>query len=144
MNVATRSGSNKVHGSAFEYLRNGEMNARNFFAARNDGLKRNQYGFSLGGPLVRTKRSFSVHGKAHRFISPGDEHGRHSDGRTTPGRLLESIHAVNRSPVPQPIPGNRIPTADLDPIALRFWTMFHSPTPPMDSRDINAQTNKNR
>ena len=41
----------------FEYLRNGEMNARNFFAARNDGLKRNQYGFSLGGP-IRPNRTF--------------------------------------------------------------------------------------
>ncbi len=57
VNVVTRSGSNKLHGSLFEYLRNGEMNARNFFAARNDGLKRNQYGFSLGGP-IRPNRTF--------------------------------------------------------------------------------------
>ena len=54
VNVVTRSGSNKLHGSSsFEFVRNGAMNARNFFAAQSDNLKRNQYGGTVGGPAIR-------------------------------------------------------------------------------------------
>jgi len=55
VNAVTRGGSNKFHGSAFEYLRNGVLNGRNFFAANQDTLKRNQFGFSLGAPIQKDK-----------------------------------------------------------------------------------------
>src|SRR5450759_97515 len=55
VNVVTRSGSNQLHGSMFEFLRNGAMNARNFFAAQSDNLKRNQFGGTVGGPIVRNR-----------------------------------------------------------------------------------------
>ena len=55
VNVVTRSGSNQFHGSAFEFVRNGAINARNFFAAQPDNLKRNQFGGTAGGPIVRNK-----------------------------------------------------------------------------------------
>src|SRR5215813_5432158 len=51
VNIVTRSGTNQLHGSAFEFLRNGDLNARNFFAPTQDTLKRNQYGASVGGPI---------------------------------------------------------------------------------------------
>ena len=41
-----------------EFLRNGELNARNTFALKNDGLKRNQFGGTIGGPIVRNKLFF--------------------------------------------------------------------------------------
>ncbi len=44
VNVVTKSGSNALHGDLFEYLRNGDLDARNFFAPVHDSLKRNQYG----------------------------------------------------------------------------------------------------
>src|SRR5690606_34469997 len=55
VNVVTRSGSNDIHGSLFHFLRNGAMNARNFFAAQSDNLKRNQYGGTIGGPVIRDR-----------------------------------------------------------------------------------------
>src|SRR5712692_3183261 len=55
VNVVTRSGSNGIHGSAFEFVRNGAINARNFFASQPDNLKRNQFGGSAGGPVVRNR-----------------------------------------------------------------------------------------
>ena len=58
VNVVTKSGTNQLHGSAFEFLRNGDLNARNFFAASHDLLKRNQYGGSLGGPIKKDRLFF--------------------------------------------------------------------------------------
>src|SRR5438552_2460825 len=58
VNAVVRSGTNQFHGSAFEFLRNGKMNARNPFAARRDTLKRNQYGVTLGGPIIKDKAFF--------------------------------------------------------------------------------------
>lgn len=121
VNVVTRSGSNALHGSAFEYLRNGAMNARNFFAARNDGLKRNQYGFSLGGP-IRTNRTFffgSWQGTQIRSLPATNTAvtptaaQRQGDFSALSTQLLDPRTRTA-------IPGNRIPSADLDPIALRI------------------------
>jgi hypothetical protein len=58
VNVITKSGTNEFHGSAFEFVRNGIFNARNFFAPRRDTLKRNQFGGVFGGPIIRNKLFF--------------------------------------------------------------------------------------
>src|SRR5712691_4752025 len=58
VNVVTKSGSNQFHGSLFEFVRNRIFNARNTFAAERDGLKRNQFGGVIGGPIVQNKLFF--------------------------------------------------------------------------------------
>jgi hypothetical protein len=61
VNVTTRSGSNAFHGSLFEYLRNEDLNARNYFAtasARKPEYRRNLYGGTLGGPILRDRLFF--------------------------------------------------------------------------------------
>jgi len=57
VSIVTSSGTNQLHGSAFEYLRNSALDARNFFDATNGAppFKRNQFGGSLGGPLKKDK-----------------------------------------------------------------------------------------
>jgi hypothetical protein len=55
VNAVTRGGTNQFHGSAFEYVRNGDVNARNFFAADQDTMKRNQFGGSVGFPIQKDK-----------------------------------------------------------------------------------------
>jgi outer membrane receptor protein involved in Fe transport len=53
VNVATRSGTNDFHGELFEFFRNDALDARNFFdGAKKPPFKRNQYGFSIGGPVI--------------------------------------------------------------------------------------------
>ena len=59
VNAVTKSGTNSFHGDAFEFLRNYDVNARDFFAsAPNDGLKRNQFGGTFGGPIKKDKIFF--------------------------------------------------------------------------------------
>jgi hypothetical protein len=58
VNVVTKSGSNQFHGSLFEFVRNRIFNARNTFGTERDGLKRNQFGGVLGGPVIQNKLFF--------------------------------------------------------------------------------------
>jgi hypothetical protein len=60
VNVITKSGTNSFHGDAFEFVRNPAFNAQNFFATPTtpDRVKRNQYGGTLGGPIIHDKTYF--------------------------------------------------------------------------------------
>jgi hypothetical protein len=61
VNVATRSGSNAIHGSLFEYFRNEDLNSRNYFSAapaRKPEYRRNLYGATLGAPILHDKLFF--------------------------------------------------------------------------------------
>jgi len=53
-----KSGTNGFHGDVFEFVRNNAFNARDFFALKDDGLKRNQFGGTIGGPLKKDKLFF--------------------------------------------------------------------------------------
>src|SRR5207247_9969357 len=57
-NAVTKSGSNAFRGSAFEFLRNDVFDAKNFFAAQKEHLERNQFGGTLGGPILRGRTFF--------------------------------------------------------------------------------------
>ena len=74
VNAITKSGTNELHGSAFEFVRNKAMNARPFFSPvvngerRDDGLKRNQFGATLGGPVLLPKL-YNGRDKTFFFVS---------------------------------------------------------------------------
>jgi len=55
VNAVSKSGTNAFHGDLFEFVRNGNFNARKFFAASTDVLKRNQFGGTIGGPIRNNK-----------------------------------------------------------------------------------------
>src|SRR5881409_2023449 len=54
----TKSGANDFHGDLFEFVRNDLFNARNYFATTNSTLKRNQFGGTIGGPILKNKLFF--------------------------------------------------------------------------------------
>src|SRR5262245_59732721 len=58
VSLVTKSGTNQIHGDLFEFVRNGIFNARNAFAPTRDTLKRNQYGGTVGGPILKNKLFF--------------------------------------------------------------------------------------
>jgi hypothetical protein len=55
MNAITKSGTNGLHGDAFEFLRNDTLDARNFFVAAKSELRQNQFGYAVGGPLLKNR-----------------------------------------------------------------------------------------
>jgi TonB-dependent Receptor Plug Domain len=60
VNIITRSGTNQLHGAAFEFLRNSALDARNYFntESRKTLFQNNQFGGSLGGPIIKDKTFF--------------------------------------------------------------------------------------
>ena len=58
VNVVTKSGTNQVHGSGFEFLRNTALDARNFFSPEKGFFRQNQFGGTAGGPISRDKVFF--------------------------------------------------------------------------------------
>jgi len=58
VSLVTRSGGNTVHGSAFEFVRNDKLDARPFFAPIRPALRFNNFGYSVGGPIIKDKFFF--------------------------------------------------------------------------------------
>ena len=58
INVVTKSGANQFHGSAFEFLRNTDLDAKNFFSSSRGAFQQNQFGGTFGGPVVKNKIFF--------------------------------------------------------------------------------------
>jgi hypothetical protein len=72
VNAVTKSGTNEFHGSLFEFVRNYDFNARNFFAAKRDSLKRNQYGGTFSGPISKNRLFFFGGYQGTKTRSDGD------------------------------------------------------------------------
>jgi hypothetical protein len=74
VSIVTKSGTNKFHGSAFEYLRNDMLDAADFFTNKSHGTKnplhRNQYGGTIGGPIFRDKLFFFGSYEGFRQVAP--------------------------------------------------------------------------
>lgn len=107
VSVVTKSGTNVLHGTAYDYLRNDALNANSFFNNANglgkDILKRNQFGGTLGGPVIIPK---VINGKDKLFFFFGYQGQRLSQLQTTskvntftPGELTGDFsHSVNGGP----------------------------------------------
>src|SRR5439155_2867344 len=130
INVVLKSGTNQVHGTAYEFFRNRVLDARNFFAPPTEDSpqnQRNQFGGSLGGPLVRNRT----------FIF-GDYEGRRvREGITRITNVptaLERIGDFSRSSLfaidpftQRPFPGNAIPQNRLHPVGRAIAALYPLP-----------------
>jgi hypothetical protein len=125
--LSTRSGTNELHGSAFEFLRNTELNARNFFALKRPPFKLNQFGGTVGGPIKKNNTFFffSAQDLQQRSApnpvsltvpSPANRGGDFSN--LLPGK------AVTDPTTGQPFANNVIPTSRLDPVALKIMNAY--------------------
>ena len=70
INVVLQSGSNQLHGMAYEFLRNAVLDGTNYFAPKDEAAPkdiRNQFGVSLGGPIRKDKTFFFLDYEGHRI-----------------------------------------------------------------------------
>jgi hypothetical protein len=128
VNAVTRSGANKVHGSAYEFLRNNAFDARNFFSPAVSVLKRNQFGTALGGP-IRMNKTF-VFGNYEGFL----EHRAPTRAASVP-TLLERQGDFSQSaakPVDpstgQPFTDNFIPSNRVSAISQKLLQFYPPPS----------------
>jgi hypothetical protein len=137
VNVISKSGTDHIHGSAFEYLRNYALDASNYFATSPDPLKQNQFGGSIGGPILKnrlfyfgsyqgTRTSTTNNGQVQFVPTLAERGGDFSD-------LLPATHLVD--PVTgTPFAGNQIPTSRLNSVANYF--LQHIPLPNGPGRQL--------
>ncbi|HEY7306032.1 MAG TPA: carboxypeptidase regulatory-like domain-containing protein [Bryobacteraceae bacterium] len=71
MNTITKSGTNNIHGAVFEFLRNDAMDARGFFDTDKGALKRNQFGYAVGGPAIKDKLFWFTDFQGDKLVNGG-------------------------------------------------------------------------
>ncbi len=117
--LSTRSGTNEIHGTAFEFLRNTDLDARNFFNITRPPFKLNQFGGTAGGPIRKDKTFFFFSGQdtqrrsAPSPISITTPTAAERDGNFSalPGNIVNPANG-------QPFAGKIIPTSLFDPISV--------------------------
>ena len=138
-NIVTRSGTNRFHGSLWEFLRNDAFDATNYFASTTEPLKQNQFGGTFGGPIHQDKTFFFGYYEGFR-----NRQGE-TQGSTVPslaerqgnfGQLCEEGFDGNgmcSNPAHQlfnifanaPIPYNQLPF--IDPLSQNLLSLFPEP-----------------
>ncbi len=127
INATMKSGSNEFHGTAWEYLRNTELNAVGFFkpATGKPVFQRNQFGFTLGGPLVKNKAFFFSNYEGFR------ERQKFTEFRTLP--TMADRTATFNIPVTNPLTGalypanTPIPATAITPFARTVLSNLPAP-----------------
>lgn len=163
----TKSGTNTLHGTLFEFFQNDKLNAGNFFTHQRPVLRYNQYGGTVGGPIKRNKTFFFTGLQATQqrtqtvftgYTVPIEPFQR-GDFSSILGKQLgtdvlgrpvyqNQIYdpattrtvTVNGSPVVvrDPFPGNVIPADRMSPAALKLQALYGAPTNGSTFRNLNG------
>jgi hypothetical protein len=163
VNVSTRSGTNDLRGSVYWFHRNDNLNANSFFNNRNGTpkgeRKRNTYGFEVGGPVYlpklyngRDRTHFHINFEGHRNVGVGrsraivpselERNGDFTRSFAANGQPLTIYDPATTTPsgsgyVRSPFPGNNIPAARFDPVAVA--AMKYYPLPNITPTATNLQ-----
>jgi Carboxypeptidase regulatory-like domain/TonB-dependent Receptor Plug Domain len=137
INIVTRGGSNRFSGSGFYFGRNDALDAKNYFLEKadqpKDELKRNDYGWTLGGPIIKNRLQFFGSQEWNRerrgsvrtaFVPTAAERAGDFSGPAIPGCTLPTpIDPLTG----EAFPGNRIPADRLSPGGLAFLKLYALP-----------------
>lgn len=142
--AVTKSGTNQFHGSAYGYNRNEKLDARNYFESsgtRKNPYNYNEFGGTIGGPIVRNKLFFFTdyqgirsHGSTAVVGSPvpdaafrsGDLSALCTAGFDANGTCANSQQQVYYPGTTTPVPYNKIPASQISPIAQKFLAIIPS------------------
>ncbi len=130
MNAVTRGGANQFHGALFEFLRTSDLNARNFFSPGQDGLNRNQFGGTIGGPIRKDKTFFffSYQRTDLRQTALSNSATTLTAAQRAGDFSADKANIVNPS-TGVAFPGKQVPVSLFDPIALKIlnWVPVGAP-----------------
>ena len=126
--VISKSGSNDLHGSVFEFFRNEALNARNLFAqpGPNPEFRRNQYGLTLGGAIQHNKTFFFVDWQGTRLRTGLTRFSVVPTLNQRQGIFTQAIYDPATSPRAQ-FPGNSIPASRFDSIGSQILSHYPQP-----------------
>ena len=153
VNMVSRTGTNQLHGSLFEYLRNSALDANNFFSNRAGiplgSFKRNQFGGTVGGPLRLPKlyngtnrtfffgtyqatRARTRDSQVYTVPTAAARTGDFSNLTDVRGNAIAIFDPlttadVGGNPTRQPFAGNRIPAARLNPVGVKAASYWPQP-----------------
>ena len=144
INLVTRSGTNQIHGSLYEFLRNDAMDARNAFARTRLPLRYNQYGASAGGPIVKNRtfgffnwEEYRLRRSSPRILTvpvPEFLQGDFAELRTRTGNPIQLFDPDTTRPNPSggglvrdPYPNNQVPSAKFDPASRNVLPWYPAP-----------------
>ena len=121
VDLITKSGTNNFHGTAYEYFRNDVLDARDFFSTtgRKPELRQNQFGGSIGGPIVKNKAFFFFDYEGFRLVKGVTQ-------TSTVPTAFEEANPGNFSDLGAGCPV--IPAADIQTIGLNYFKLYPAPT----------------
>jgi hypothetical protein len=117
VNVITKSGSNQFHGSAWNFLRNDALDARNFFSTSKPSLRQNQYGGTLGGPIHKDRTFVFGYFEGLRTREGTVQNVVVLSEAQRQGNLSGTLPPPRDPLTGQPFPNAQIPAARIHPIA---------------------------
>jgi hypothetical protein len=160
INAVIKSGTNEFHGTAFEFLRNSALDARGYFEPADQPkapFRQNQFGGTLGGPILRNKLFFFVDYQGTRIgtsqtdistVPTPAEIGGDFSGLLGQGVQIydpATTTTVNGQTVRTPFAGNVIPVSQIDPISHAVAQLYPAPNVPgalANNYVINAPGNE--
>ena len=137
INVVTRGGTNQFHGTAYEYLRNNDFDARNYFDVTKSAppFHQNQFGASVGGPIRRNKIFFFGNYEGFRQLVPGDDYNLVPNANQVAGNFsADSQQLYNpyvldaASPTGYaPLMNNQVPSQYFSTIGQKILALYPAP-----------------
>ncbi len=148
VNAVTKSGTNEFHGSLYEFVRNDKFDARGWSADEKPKLRRNNFGGTIGGPIIKNKSFFFFNldrfdnrGAAVRTRSVGLPEFQEGDFSNATALINGKVQVVPiydpytgngtfaKPKNTQPFPGNKIPASMFDPASARVLAGHYIPAP---------------
>jgi hypothetical protein len=131
VNAIVKSGSNSFHGDVFEFFRNAALDARDYFedpTQKKASFKQNQFGGTLGGPVIRNKLFVFGDYQATRIRNPLNWVSKVPLPAERTGDFSAPYEPIIVDPnTGLPFPGNVIPTNRIDPISQAFMKLYPNP-----------------
>lgn len=131
VNIVLKSGTNRLRGTAYDFFRNGALDARNFFAPRDRDAPeygRHQFGASLGGPLARNRTFFFADYEGTRLREGITRVTNVPTAAERAGDFAQSLLGRPIDPfTQQPFPGGRIPASRINAIGAAIAALYPLP-----------------